>query len=160
VWEVAADHEAMSRQIYGCPLNFQNLENSYTRPASNVARGRSEVFHMRFWSPGERSLFRLALISLLKALRDTFMLGWGSWAGVCTLKPPKYDQFSQHQVAISSQPNFQLFHPACITRVQKVFSCRLPPFTGCDGFQVSLKILKVILCSDFLALHIIHHFPE
>ncbi len=31
---------------------------------------------------------------------------------------------------------------------------------GRDGFQVSLKILKVILCRDFLAFDIIHHFPE
>ncbi len=37
---------------------------------------------------------------------------------------------------------------------------RLPPVTGREGFQVSLKILKVILCSDFLALDIIHHFPD
>jgi hypothetical protein len=32
----------------------------------------------------------------------------------------------------------------------------LPPFTGRDGIQVSLKILKVILCSDFLGFYMIH----
>ena len=37
---------------------------------------------------------------------------------------------------------------------------RLPPFTSRDGFQISLKILKVILCGDFLGFHIIHHLPE
>src|SRR6266852_8984480 len=37
---------------------------------------------------------------------------------------------------------------------------RLPPFTSRNGFQISLKILKVILCGDFLGFHIIHHLPE
>ena len=40
-------------------------------------------------------------------------------------------------------------------------SCsHLPPSAGRDGLQISLKILKVILCSDFLGFHIIHHFPK
>lgn len=36
----------------------------------------------------------------------------------------------------------------------------LPPFTCGDGLQISLKILKIVLCSDFLGFHVIHHFPE
>ncbi len=32
-------------------------------------------------------------------------------------------------------------------------------FTCGDGFQVSLKILKIVLCSDFLGFQVIHHFP-
>jgi len=36
----------------------------------------------------------------------------------------------------------------------------LPPFPSQDDFQIVLKIPKVILCSDLLGFHIIHHFPE
>ena len=36
----------------------------------------------------------------------------------------------------------------------------LPPFSSQDDFQIVLKIPKVILCSDLLGFHIIHHFPE
>src|SRR5215813_5916367 len=36
----------------------------------------------------------------------------------------------------------------------------LPIFTGQDGFQIPLKVFKVILCSDFPGFHIVHHFPQ
>jgi hypothetical protein len=59
--------------------------------------------------------------------------------------------------AVTAQMTFGLF-VMVVLRLR--YFGRLPPFTSRDGFQILLKILKVILCGDFLGFHIIHHLPE
>jgi hypothetical protein len=52
-------------------------------------------------------------------------------------------------------PHLQLIGERCPSSFSLLW-----PLTDHDGFKISLKILKVILCGDFLRFYIIHHFPE